>query len=127
MSQHGHFLWNELNTRDPEAAKAFYQKTIGWTFDEMPDENGLTYWIAKDGNKPVAGIFDMNRPEMEGLPPHWFAYLGVDDVDARVEKAISAGAEIIRPAFDVPEVGRIAIIRDVTGAAIGWMTPANSA
>jgi uncharacterized protein len=88
----------------------------------MPMEIG-TYWVCKDGDKPVGGIFDMNKPEFEGLPPHWFAYVAVDDVDARVAKATAAGAKLLRPLFDVPDGGRIAILQDPTGAALGWMTP----
>jgi predicted enzyme related to lactoylglutathione lyase len=119
---HGHFYWNELMTRDVEGAKSFYGTTVGWQFDGMPME-GSTYWVCKDGDQAVGGIMDMNRPDFEGLPPHWFAYLAVDDVDARVEKAKAAGAELLRPLFDVPGVGRIAILKDPTGAALGWMTP----
>ena len=38
------------------------------------------------------------------------SYLAVDDVDARVKKAQAAGAKLMRPIFDVPGVGRIAIL-----------------
>jgi uncharacterized protein len=72
MWQHGHFTGNELMTRDPEEAKAFYGATVGWQFEGMPMESG-TYWVCKDGNTPVGGILDMNAAEFEGLPPHWFA------------------------------------------------------
>jgi uncharacterized protein len=123
MWQHAHFYWNELMTRDPEGAKAFYGPTVGWQFEAMPMESG-TYWVAKDGDTPVGGIFDMNGPDFDGLPPHWFAYLAVDDVDARAAKATAAGATLLRPIFDVPGVGRIAILKDPVGAALGWMTPA---
>ena len=124
MWQHGHFNWNELMTRDTEAAKTFYGETLGWTFDGMDDTvDGGTYWVCKDGEQFVGGIFDMNKPEFEGLPAHWFSYIAVDDVDARVEKATAAGATLKRPIFDVPGVGRIAIIVDPTGGVIGWMTP----
>jgi predicted enzyme related to lactoylglutathione lyase len=54
------------------------------------------------------------------------AYLAVDDVDARVKKAQSLGAQLMRPMFDVPGVGCIAILREPGGAGIGWMTLANS-
>jgi uncharacterized protein len=123
MWQHGHFYWNELMTRDPERAKAFYGKTIGWQFEGMAMEGG-TYWVCKDGDRPVGGIMDLNRPGVEDRPTQWFSYLAVDDVDARVEEARSAGAELLRPIFDVPGVGRIAILKDPTGAELGWMTPA---
>jgi predicted enzyme related to lactoylglutathione lyase len=125
MWQHGHFYWNELMTRDVAGAKTFYGELLGWQFDAMPMAQGGTYWVAKDGDQPLGGIFDMGaETQLEGIPPHWFAYIAVDDVDARVAQATAAGAELLRPLFDVPGVGRIAILRDPTAAAIGWITPA---
>ncbi|MGI9434400.1 MAG: VOC family protein [Geminicoccaceae bacterium] len=127
MWQHGHFYWNELMIRDVEGAKAFYGETLGWTFDAMPMDQGGTYWICKDGDRPVGGIFDMNnQPDFEGHPIQWFSYLAVDDIDARVAQAITAGAKLKQPAMDITGVGRIAVIEDPTGAAIGWMTPVSS-
>jgi predicted enzyme related to lactoylglutathione lyase len=123
MWQHGHFWWNELMTRDVEGAKAFYSEMVGWRFEGMPMEGG-TYWVCKDGEEPVGGILDISATRFEGVPGQWFAYLAVDDVDARVEQATAAGAELMRPIFDVPGVGRIAILKDPTGAALGWITPA---
>jgi hypothetical protein len=35
-------------------------------------------------------------------------YLAVDDVDARVAKAVAAGAQLMKPIFEVPNVGRMA-------------------
>jgi predicted enzyme related to lactoylglutathione lyase len=120
---HGHFHWNELLARDPEQAKNFYRDTIGWSFDAMPMQDGTTYWIAKLGDQPVAGIFPLNQSGFEGVPDGWMPYLAVDDVDARVKKAVAAGATLMRPVFDVPDVGRIAILREPSGAGVGWITP----
>ncbi|MCX7310337.1 MAG: hypothetical protein NTV56_01075 [Alphaproteobacteria bacterium] len=63
------------------------------------------------------------RAEYKDVPEAWMSYLAVDDVDARVKKALAAGAKLMKPAFDVPNVGRIAIITEPNGAGIGWMTP----
>lgn len=123
MWSHGNFYWNELNTRDAGAAKAFYGALVGWTFDEMRMAEG-TYWVAMQDGKPAAGIFTMSELEFEGVPEHWFTYLAVDDVDTRVERVSAAGGQVIRPPFDVPGVGRIAIVKDPMGAALGIMTPA---
>ena len=125
MASHGHFHWNELLTRDVEQAKRFYAQTVGWTFDAMAMPDGATYWVAKMDDKPVGGIFPTNRPGFEQVPEAWMSYLSVDDVDARVEKAKAAGAKLMRPIFDVPGVGRIAILTEPGGAGVGWMTPAN--
>jgi hypothetical protein len=124
MTAHGHFHWNELLTPDAERAKSFYGEIIGWTYDGMPMPDGDTYWIAMMGGKPVAGIFPTNRPAYKGLPEAWMSYLAVDDVDARVKKAVAAGAKLMKPIFDVPNVGRIAILTEPGGAGVGWMTPA---
>ncbi len=124
MADHGTFHWNELMTRDAEKAKAFYAATLDWTFDAMPMPQGGTYWMAKVGDAPVGGIFTMDGPRFEGMPEHWLAYIAVDDVDARASKVEAAGGKIRRPAFDVPGVGRIVILEDINGAAMGWMTPA---
>jgi uncharacterized protein len=122
-SQHGHFHWNELLTADVERAKRFYKDTIGWTFEPMPMGDGATYWIAKVGDQPVGGIFPTDRPEFQGVPEGWMSYLAVDDVDARTKKAVAAGATLMRPIFDVPSVGRIAILTEPGGAGVGWITP----
>jgi predicted enzyme related to lactoylglutathione lyase len=123
MASHGTFYWNELMTRDPEKAKQFYEATIGWTFDAMPMPFG-TYWVAKMDGIPVAGIFPMSGPDFADVPENWIPYLAVDDVDARLKKATAAGAKVMRAPFDIPEVGRIAIIHEPGGAVLAWITPA---
>jgi predicted enzyme related to lactoylglutathione lyase len=121
---HGTFHWNELMTRNVAGAKKFYADTIGWSYDAMPMGGGMTYWVAKMGEQPVGGIFDIASSDYDGVPEGWMSYLAVDDVDARVKKAIKAGAKLMKPTFDVPGVGRIAILTEPGGAGVGWITPA---
>lgn len=127
MTDHGHFHWNELVTSDPERAKRFYTDTIGWSFEGMPMDDGSTYWVAINGGQPVAGFFPTNRPGFDGVPTGWMPYLAVDDVDTRVKKAEAAGAKLMRPIFDIPNVGRIAVLTEPGGAGVGWMTPVQQA
>jgi hypothetical protein len=111
-------------TRDVEGAKKFYADTLGWSYDAMPmPGGGGTYWLATMDGEPVGGILDISGPEFGQVPESWMAYIAVDDVDARVAKAVKAGAKLMKPAFDVPGVGRIAILMQPDGAGIGWMTP----
>jgi len=125
--QHGTFNWNELITGDVEKAKAFFAETVGWSYDGMPmGPEGGTYWLAMQNGKPIAGIMSLEVLP-DGVPPHWMSYLEIDDVDARLKKLKDAGGTIIKEAFEVPNVGRIAIIADPTGAVMGWITPAENA
>ncbi|MDI3282766.1 VOC family protein [Polyangium sp. 15x6] len=121
QTMHGTFVWNELTTKDVEAAKAFYAETLGWTFEEFAIPDGK-YWVAKSGDQIVAGLGGMEAGAIpEATESYWFSLIGVDDVDACVEKAVARGATVVRPPVDVPNVGRVAIVRDPTGAAVGWM------
>lgn len=121
--KHGTFCWNELRTRDVERDKRFYAKTIGWRFEATKTPTGLDYWVAFMRDKPVAGMFPLASPQFDCMPEGWMSFLAVDDVDARAAKAVAAGAELAMPIFDVPEVGRIAMLKEPGGTGIGWMTP----
>jgi predicted enzyme related to lactoylglutathione lyase len=123
MAAHGNFHWNELLARNIEGAKDFYAKTIGWSYQPMTMADGATYWLAMLDGEPVAGLFPINRPEYAGVPECWMSYLAVDDIDARVKKAVAAGAKLMKPIFDVPDVGRIAMLTEPGGAGVGWITP----
>ena len=61
MAAHGHFHWNELLARNIEAAKDFYAKTIGWSYQPMTMADGATYWLAMLDGQPVAGMYP-DRP-----------------------------------------------------------------
>lgn len=120
---HGSFHWNELMSRDVERDKTFYSDTLGWRYEGMPMPGGGTYWVAQVDDRPVGGLFDISSPAFDGVPESWMSYIAVDDVDARVTTAQSCGAALMKPIFDVPGVGRIAILKQPGGAGIGWITP----
>ena len=122
MAAHGTFGWRELMTNDVAKAKAFYQATLGWTFSDMTMQSGAVYTLAHSGSAIVAGMMDMKGVTPPGVPPHWFNYIEVDDVDHRVGLFAEHGGQVLRSPFNVPNVGRIAIALDATGAAIGLMT-----
>ena len=127
MTDHGAFHWNELMTRDVKKSKDFYKKTLSWTYDDMPmgDMYG-TYTIVKSGDQMVAGMFKMDGPMFEGTPEGWFAYIAVDDLGKRLKKLKDAGGKVIREPWDVPGIGKIAIVSDPSGVVQGWMVPAPS-
>jgi len=121
---HGTVHWTELMTRDVAGARAFYTATCGWEWDKMPMPDGGEYHTAKLGDTWVAGVFDMTTmPGSEAMAPQWMTYLAVDDVDATVAATTAAGGHVLQAPYDVPGVGRIAMITDPGGAMLGLMTP----
>jgi predicted enzyme related to lactoylglutathione lyase len=128
MADHGAFYWNELRTRDVAAAKAFYAAVVGWQAEDVPMPGGEgNYTLFKNAQGAVGGMVDVTAMMPAETPAHWAAFVAVDDVDAAVARTERAGGTVLMPALDVPDVGRISIVRDPTGAAIGIMTPVASA
>ena len=120
---HGTFHWNELRTRHAAKIMKFYTAALGWTFERMATPAGEDYWLAMAGGQPVAGLFTLVPGQFDNVPESWIGYIAVDDVDARVAKALKAGAKLMMPIFDIPNVGRVAMLMEPGGAGIGWMTP----
>jgi predicted enzyme related to lactoylglutathione lyase len=112
---HGAFSWNELSTTDPAAAATFYAALFGWSVKEMGAEMG-GYRVVSVGETGVGGI--MKCPEGQPIPPHWGAYVTVDDVEQTIAKCTELGGKVVVPPMDVPNVGRMALLQDPQGAVI---------
>ena len=108
------FCWNELTTPDTTKAGDFYTSVFGWEKTER-DMGRMIYTTFLNDGRPNGGMF-APTPEMGNIPPHWLVYYGVADADATVAKAQSLGGSVAVPAWDVKGVGRIAILKDPTGA-----------
>jgi predicted enzyme related to lactoylglutathione lyase len=115
--------WHELNTWEPDAALAFYGRTLGWQFEqaELPDGGG--YWIARKDGRPVGGVFALTDPDYAGIPSHWMTYMAVNDIARAEYDAATAGGEVMRPSTHVPGVGMLSVVTDSAGALIGLFEP----
>jgi predicted enzyme related to lactoylglutathione lyase len=58
-----------------------------------------------------------------GVPPCWTGYVGVRELEPVIEKLTSLGGSVRRPATDIPEVGRFAVVADPQGAAFILFQP----
>ena len=104
----------ELHTQSFDAAAAFYRSVFGWG-DHVVDAPGFRYATYADMSQPRAGIMDDAAAGMTAEEPRWAVYLGADDADATVERAVSLGATVTMAPEDTP-YGRLAVLRDPTGA-----------
>jgi hypothetical protein len=107
--------WNELITSDPAAAIAFYTQLFGWGTEAFEGMQGEYTMFTHEG-MAFGGV--MKTP-MPGVPTHWLNYVVVEDIEASIEKSKSLGGEICMGPMDIPDVGRIAVVKDPQGAVIG--------
>jgi predicted enzyme related to lactoylglutathione lyase len=64
----------------------------------------------------------MTLPD-KSIPSLWVPYVAVEDADATVAKAKELGGSTILEPMDVPDVGRLAVLRDAQGATFGIIKP----
>ncbi len=114
----GQFAWNELLSTDVDASKQFYTGLFGWTTSGFG--HGMDYTLFKSGDKSAGGMMKCPKP---GMPAQWLPYVLVENADASAAKAAELGGKVMAPPFDIPTVGRIAVVIDPQGAAIGLVKP----
>jgi predicted enzyme related to lactoylglutathione lyase len=103
--------WVDIGVPDKQAAADFYGGLFGWDAPEGPPEAG-GYRVAVVRDRAVAGIGDQQNPGH----PVWATYIAVDDADAVAAKVLAAGGQVLLPAMDVLDVGRMAVFADPQGA-----------
>lgn len=117
---HGSFIWYELMTTDPLAARRFYGEVVGWNIDDKPsgptgEAHDYRMIAAADGL--VGGVFRLTDDMCQaGAAPAWMGYIGVDDVDATTAAIQADGGNAMVPPTDIPGVGRFAMLTDAQGA-----------
>lgn len=126
----GRYVWHELMTPNPDAAKDFYGKVVGWTTSkwggaDAPDGGAIDYTMWMAGDRPVGGVMPLPKEAADmGAPPNWLAYVEVPDVDDTIAKAQELGATVVVPAATVKDVGRFGVLRDPQGVVFAVITSA---
>jgi len=116
VNEPGALSWNELETRDPGAAKSFYGDVLGWGFEDHDMGQMGTYTEWKLGDASIGGMADITGRVPDEVPAHWLVYFAVEDTDAAVEQVRAGGGEVRFGPVDIP-AGRFAMVADPWGAA----------
>lgn len=125
---HGKPNWFELTAPKGALSQAgdFYAKVLGWRIADA-GMDGFVYHLASHEGDMIAGLYeampDCGAPDVSDAPPSWMIYLDVDDADAAAVKTQGLGGAVIRPAADIPGVGRFAVLADPQGAVFGVLEP----
>lgn len=119
----GRFIWYELLTTDPKAAAKFYGDVVGWTVNAIGGPHGDYHqWAMGDG--AVGGMMTIPAPTGTGsMAPCWLGYINTPDVDQTAAAIAEAGGSVHMPPFDIPGVGRSAMVGDPQGAIFYVMAP----
>jgi len=124
----GSFCWIELATTDQAAAKKFYSALFGWSPQDSPMGPDEFYTIFKlEGRDAAAGYTLRADQRAQGVPPHWMPYITVENANQAADTTNQLGGTVLAAAFDVMEMGRMAVLQDPTGATFCvWQAAKNT-
>ncbi len=114
VNEPGSLTWNQLHTRDKDAAAAFYGAVFGWT---VGDFGGMGVWNL--GEKGIGGLMDMPPGTPDEAPAFWITIFAVADADESVAKASELGGSVVSPPTDLEGIGRFALLTDPQGVYFG--------
>ena len=107
--------WNELQTRDSEAAGGFYGELFGWEIEPIEQDGMLVYTTIKNAGTQNGGFMPMTEQHGDA-PSFWLPYYTVSSCDEAGLKARELGGALFAGPMDLP-AGRIAVLGDPQGAA----------
>lgn len=111
-------VWNELQTRQPDVVKSFYEAVFDWT--SATDENGYVTYQAN--GRIQAGMITMDENWGPDIPANWSVYFMVEDVAAKAALAQELGGTVMVPATQAGEMGIFAVIQDPQGGVFNIMS-----
>jgi len=121
VNEPGAVNFNQLHTRDPERARAFYGAVFGWDFVDH-DMGEMTYTECQIHGKAIGGMADIRGRVPDEVPAYWMVYFGSVDTDEAVRKIKELGGQVMFGPVDIP-AGRFAMVTDPDGAAFAVMQP----
>lgn len=97
-------------------------RDFGYTHENMDMGPEGMYHVLKDAaGKPRGGV--MKSPQA-GMPAMWMPYVEVEDADGTAARVAPLGGTLHLAPHDIPGVGRIGVLVDPLGAAIGFIKSA---
>ena len=109
----------ELGGRDASALGEIYGSLFGWTVEPFGKSAAGTdfFHVHPEQGGIAGGILETN----EGMPPNYVMfYVGVDDLQASLEKVESLGGKTVVPPMPIPNnMGQIAVFMDPEDNVIG--------
>jgi uncharacterized protein len=115
VNRPGAMAWNELDTREPDAAESFYADVFGWSTERIEQDGSFVYGSLQLDGRKIGGLLPMGDEFPAHMPASWVVYFGVDDIDATAAKAEKLGGGVRMPRREVP-AGAFSVLSDLHGA-----------
>jgi predicted enzyme related to lactoylglutathione lyase len=117
----GKFVWYDLFTNDLQSASRFYEGLFGWSFSDTASKEKVIKTIDRDGI-PIANVILIDSEKGNVNKCLWLSYMSVENVDRALMVAKKNDGTIYMQPRDLPNRGRVAIVKDPEGALFAIVT-----
>ena len=112
----GQFIWTDLLAVQPDVQIGFYKGIADYTVEQNQSSAIDNDFFLKTRNVPRAGVLKIPSND---ILPNWLPYVRVNNiVDSIVKTTQLGGTVILEPSMEIYN-GKLAVILDPTGAALG--------
>src|SRR3989338_11562320 len=122
VSDRSPFIWNELVTSDQKSSGEFFSQLFGWTCKEVDAGAFGIYTLFQRNGHDVAVMMNPT-PDTPGNGSFWHSYIAVEDIELCAKRAPALLGSVIVPPRDIPDVGKVCVVADPTGAIAHLMQP----
>lgn len=123
----------EIQATDLDKIQAFYQAVFGWDMQDLGAQFG-NYRTIKTGEMMPAtmnevginggmGVRQGDLPKPGDATNSFVCIIGIENIDATLEKIKNVGGTIALDKVDVPTVGTLAYCKDPEGTLFGILQP----
>jgi predicted enzyme related to lactoylglutathione lyase len=108
----------EIVAENQERASKFYHEVFGWTTNKVDVGGDAPYCMFTTGKPEVPGIDGAMMAE-DHFNQKTINTVGVESVDAAIEKIVEHGGTVVAPKMEIPHTGFVAYCKDTEGVVFG--------
>jgi len=121
LAEPGDWIWIQLLSRDAKKASEFYHAVAGYEVVERSAANRLNDYVLVSEGYARATVRTIRSADQKEVQPTWLPFVRVKNIVEAMALAKQLGGSVrIEPRPEVFD-GKVAVIADPTGAAIGIM------
>jgi len=121
LAEPGDWIWIQLLSHDAKAAADFYRDVAGYEVIENTVSNRMSDFVLASQGFARATVREVPPTHKSEIKPNWLPFVRVKNITEAVTKAEQLRGKVLLAPKPERFAGKVAVVADPTGAAIGLM------
>jgi predicted enzyme related to lactoylglutathione lyase len=121
LPEPGDWIWLQLLSKDGKKAAEFYRDVAGYEIIENTSSNRVSDYVLAGDGYARATVRTIPAARQSEVSPNWLPFVRIKNISATVAKVEQLGGKVLLAPKPEVFAGKVAVIADPTGAAIGLL------